>query len=229
MADLKEALKKEAPKPKGINDSDAVEQLTFLLVTLILLGAIVTAVLNYISNLGVADPNTIWGKTTIYFFAHIWPTWKIVAGIISTLALGGVIYNTWKLRLINVLEQKIYGVPLEPPLSNAKEIREPTNKKWEMVLKYLNSNDMSDWRLAIIEADVMLEELLRALGYTGDSVGEMLKSADKNEFSSLDEAWEAHKIRNSVAHSGASFQLNEREAKRIISLFEKVFTEFGEI
>ena len=224
MADPKEAPKKEAPK--SVSNSDATEQLIFLLVGLIVLGAIVTALLSYIKNFNLANPNTIFGKITNYFFARIWPIWKIVAGIVSVSALAGVIYNTWKLRLINVEEQKIYGAP---PLSTPgpKEIAEKTNKKWELILKHLNSSNVSDWRLAILEADVILEELLRTLGYVGESVGEMLKSADRNEFSSLDDAWEAHKIRNAIAHSGTNFDLNEREAKRVISLFEKVFKEFG--
>ena len=55
----------------------------------------------------------------------------------------------------------------------------------------------------------------------------MLKSADVNEFSTLNDAWDAHKVRNAVAHGGASFDLNERETKRVIALFEKVFKEFG--
>jgi len=73
---------------------------------------------------------------------------------------------------------------------------------------------------------VMLEELLRTIGYNGESVGEMLKSVDKNEFLTIEDAWEAHKVRNAIAHSGGDFQLNERETKRVIALFEKVFKEF---
>ena len=73
----------------------------------------------------------------------------------------------------------------------------------------------------------MLEELLRTLGYVGESVGEMLKSVEKSEFLTIEDAWEAHKIRNAVAHSGGDFQLNERETKRVVTLFESVFKEAG--
>ena len=57
----------------------------------------------------------------------------------------------------------------------------------------------------------------------------MLKSVDKNNFLTLDDAWEAHKVRNDIAHSGINFQLNERETKRVLALFEKVFKEFNVI
>ena len=161
-----------------------------------------------------------------YFFEHIWPIWKIIAAILSALALTGIVYSSWKLRAINLAEQKIYGVSPEISSSDGGQLTEPKNERWEKIIRYTNSNNASDWPLAVIEADVMLEELLRTMGYGGESVGEMLKLVDKNEFLTIEDAWEAHKTRNAIAHSGGTFQLNERETKRTIALFEKVFKEF---
>jgi hypothetical protein len=45
----------------------------------------------------------------------------------------------------------------------------------------------------------------------------------------LNQAWEAHKIRNAIAHQGADFLLSEREAKRVVSLYREVFQEFDYI
>src|SRR3989344_4152956 len=208
------------------NDRKTVEQITFLLAGLVLLGAIATALLDYIENLGLGTPESFWARTVDYFLALVWPIWKLVAAVVSVLALAGIIHNSWKLRAINIEENKIYNpLPLSS-VSDGDEIRELKNEKWEKVMKYANSDSASDWRLAIIEADVMLEELLRTLGYEGESVGEMLKSVDKNEFLIIEDAWEAHKVRNAIAHSGGDFQLNERETKRVVALFEKVFKEF---
>jgi hypothetical protein len=53
-----------------------------------------------------------------------------------------------------------------------------------------------------------------------------MKSIEKSDFNSIDMAWEAHKIRNSIAHEGSDFLLNQREAKRVIGLYEIVFREF---
>ena len=72
----------------------------------------------------------------------------------------------------------------------------------------------------------MLNELMKAAGYQGDSLGEMLKSVEKSDFVTLDAAWEAHKVRNQIAHQGIDFVLNQREAKGVIALYEKVFKEF---
>ena len=210
----------------GGNDRKTIEQITFLLAGLVLLGAIATALLDYIENLGLGTPESFWARTVDYFLARVWPIWKLVAAVVSALALAGIVRNSWKLRAINIEEKKIYNPPLETSTPESNEIAESKNEKWEKVIKYANSSNASDWRLAVIEADVMLEELLHTLGHKEESVGEMLKSVDKNEFLTIEDAWEAHKIRNAVAHSGGNFQLSEREAKRAIALFEKVFREF---
>ncbi|MCX6757409.1 MAG: hypothetical protein NTZ44_00795 [Candidatus Nomurabacteria bacterium] len=105
----------------------------------------------------------------------------------------------------------------------------PKNERWESVLKYLASSNMSDWKLAIIEADAMLEDLTDLLEFQGDNLGERLKSVNKDRFKSLDDAWEAHIVRNKIAHEGLKFEITQREAQRVIYLYEKVFREFGHI
>ncbi|MDO8569480.1 MAG: hypothetical protein Q7R89_01730 [bacterium] len=217
------------PTKAILGDGDnkkAFEQIIFLLVGIALLGAIVIVLRNYIESLGLGTANSLWEKILDYFLQHIWPIWKLIAAIVSALALAGIIHNARKLRAINIEENKIYNPPPSNSVSDGNRVVELKNGKWEKVMKYTSSNNASDWRLAIIEADVMLEGLLHTLGYVGESIGDMLKSVDKNEFLTIEDAWEAHKIRNAIAHSGGDFQLNERETKRVIALFEKVFKEF---
>jgi hypothetical protein len=102
----------------------------------------------------------------------------------------------------------------------------PTALRWEKINAHLHSEKESDWRLAVLEADIMLDEFITHLGYQGDSLGEKLKRIEKSDFTTLDQAWEAHAVRNKIAHEGAAFALTEREAKRVIKLYEEVFREF---
>jgi uncharacterized membrane protein len=97
--------------------------------------------------------------------------------------------------------------------------------RWEIVLKHLNSENASEWRLAVIEADTFLEEALRRMGYSGTTLGDVLKKIDRTVLVSINDAWEAHKVRNMIAHKGSSFAFSKHEAKRVISLYEKVFKE----
>jgi hypothetical protein len=101
------------------------------------------------------------------------------------------------------------------------------NLRWEGVLNHLFSENPADWKVAIIEADSMLESLLDQMGYKGENLGEKLKVVDRDRFRSIDDAWEAHIVRNRIAHEGLQFELTEREAKRVVALYEQVFREFG--
>jgi len=103
------------------------------------------------------------------------------------------------------------------------------NQRWDVVLQYLFSVNPGDWKLAIIEADAMLEGLMDQLGFKGENLGEKLKSADRDKFKSLTQAWEVHIIRNKIAHEGVEFQLSHHEAKRVVALYEQIFREFGYI
>ena len=51
------------------------------------------------------------------------------------------------------------------------------------------------WQVAIIQADKLLDQALKERGFSGDTMGERLKSSHAG-----DKVWAAHKIRNRIAH-----------------------------
>ncbi|MEK7515888.1 MAG: hypothetical protein AAB555_03145, partial [Patescibacteria group bacterium] len=80
-----------------------------------------------------------------------------------------------------------------------------------------------------IEADIMLEDVLARNGYVGDGVGEKLKAVELSDLNTLNDAWEAHKVRNQIAHEGSAFNLSEDLALRTISRYGAVFRELDVI
>ncbi len=222
----------DKPKPEGpkitgseISDSYAIEQTTFLLGGLLLLGVVSMAIMNFIHSL-VGGETT--GTVLDYIRYFIWPIWKIVAVILTIFAGIGIAYNLLKIKVLTEEEDKIFN-PHKHYEEGGRQVEKLANNRWDKILKLANSLNASDWRLAIIEADVMLEEVLHNAGFMGDSIGEMLKGEGQGSLNSINEAWEAHKIRNEITHTGADFELTDREAKRVIALFEKVFRELGAI
>lgn len=103
------------------------------------------------------------------------------------------------------------------------------NPRWEQVLAYLHSANSSDWKLAIIEADSMLDDLMDTLGFKGENLGDKLTGADRDKFPDLTAAWEAHTVRNKIAHEGSAFSLSEHEARRLVSAYQDMFRRFGYI
>jgi hypothetical protein len=144
---------------------------------------------------------------------------KSISAFISLILLAGIIYSIVRIRQIEHEEE-------EREEAIAAPVAEISNKRWHRVIEHISSESESDWRLAILEADIILSEMLVSMGYHGQSVSDMLKGVEKSDFTSIDKAWEAHKVRNTIAHEGANFQLSAREAKRVINLYREIFQEF---
>jgi hypothetical protein len=103
----------------------------------------------------------------------------------------------------------------------------PGFHKWQQVQGHVASQNPHEWRLAILEADIILDELVyERFSELGDTLGERLKRVDRGDFKTIDKAWEAHRTRNAIAHEGSSFELSEREMRHILNLYEEVFREF---
>ena len=158
----------------------------------------------------------------VTFFSTTWKWIRWLSAVLSLLFLTGIIYSVWRINEIRMEERLALKMPGEGALAVSSE----RNERWERVEALAVSDNPSDWRAAIIEADVMLDELVTAMGYGGEGLGDKLKGIEESDFISLNEAWEVHKVRNRIAHEGGDFILTQRETRRVVALFEKVFREF---
>jgi hypothetical protein len=209
--------KKESPK-------DQIVEFGFPILVMIFIVILWSMILNYLFVRHFGPYASIWNSVVAWFMRYVWPIVIALAVIVSILAIIGIVRSMLGIKKLNEEERKIYGPT--PESLKADEPVSNKNERWEHAVTHLNSANASDWRLAIIEADVMLDEMLRAQGYHGESIGEMLKGIEKSDMTTLDAAWEAHKVRNQIVHSGTEYYLTEREAKRIMALYESVFKEF---
>ncbi len=150
---------------------------------------------------------------------------QVISAFISLLFIMGIIFAKFKMGQLDrakKLQEKVKYAETRKVEKQAST----ENKKWKKVLEHVSSDNASDWRLSILEADILLGELLTKSGYKGEGIGEQLKSVEPSDFHTLQSAWEAHKVRNRIAHDGSDHPLSQREAKRVIGLFEDVFKEF---
>ncbi len=147
-----------------------------------------------------------------------------ILSFVSVIFLAIIVYSVIRLKERQRENHHEYHSKIHH--MNGHKEQSVENQKWLTVLEHINSGNPADWRLAIIEADNMLDNLTVELGLVGENLGERLKNASPNHFKSLDSAWEAHKIRNRVAHDGLAYHLSYREAKKTIENYENVFSEF---
>ena len=76
--------------------------------------------------------------------------------------------------------------------------------------------------------DKLIDETLKNAGFPGDTLGERLMGMERGQLATLDGLWEAHKIRNKIAHDSNYF-MRYAEAKKAVELYEKTLNELGAI
>jgi hypothetical protein len=155
----------------------------------------------------------------------IWIVVTIFAYLVALGFLALFIYAT--LRMHQVEDEVAPRFATIGDVHHAED--EVEHHRWSHVRTLIESAQESDWRQAIIESDIILDDMLTRLGYQGNSVGDKLRGVDPGRFQTLQEAWEAHKVRNDIAHQGSEYPLTDHLAYRTILHYENVFREHSEI
>ncbi len=145
---------------------------------------------------------------------------KIISVILSIFLLLIILLLIYKLRknIAKSLELVTESVTSSGPS------KKTTNKEWQSVLEKMEKEDANSYKLAIIEADKILDNLLKKIGYVGDDMGERLKQITSAQISNIDEVWQAHRVRNRVVHE-PDFQITRIQAERAIEIYQKAMED----
>ena len=147
---------------------------------------------------------------------------RFFLNILTLVSIAGIVYVFF--RLADLRKNRIKSIISSVA---SPETEDQTDRRWRRIVALSNSHNPSDWKIAIIEADTILNDIVGRMGYGGSTLGEKLKNIEKSDFNTLDDAWEAHKFRNRIAHQKED--MPRREVRKILLLYEKVFKEFDYI
>lgn len=151
----------------------------------------------------------------------VWSLYSAIALTVSGILFLIIIGSLFGLLFIRYREIALYAsLPPQPVTENA------IRAKWQKMLSGAMSNEPKAWRESIVSADIMLGELLESLGYPGLSTEEKLRAIPESAFVTLPAAWEAHRVKNFVSSGSSDYILTQREAFRVMKLYERVFEEF---
>ncbi len=97
--------------------------------------------------------------------------------------------------------------------------------KWLQIENKLG-NDEPSCHLAVINADKLLDQALKARGFKGETMGERLKNVSK-QLRHRNAVWEAHKLRNRIVHE--EVRLTRTDARRALAAFKTALRDVGAI
>ena len=157
-----------------------------------------------------------------YDYSTILFWWKIVAAFISIALVAVIGYAAYRTQEVFAI---IRGTQKEtiPPSTNILPVQTNVDL-WEKVRARVSSDDENERKLALIAADSLVDKILERSGYRGANLGERLKNIEPSDLDSLNDVWEAHKVRNRIAHE-AHLPLPKEAAVLALSRYEKVLKE----
>lgn len=136
----------------------------------------------------------------------------------------------------------VKGWPYRPPLTlfekvqkgheghGAEEHKEGGDETviaaWARVKEKSAVENIESIKLALIEADTLVDHYLQKLGYEGETMAERLQHVSPSEAESLEGVWAAHKLRNEAVHN-PGFNLRIDDARDGIISIGKFLKELG--
>jgi len=144
---------------------------------------------------------------------------QIISFSISTILLGLSIYFIIKTEVIKEPVENFFDV-----LGAINISKRRTLKAWKQIQKRLRSDRMNDLKLAVLEADKILDEILRMAGYGGKNLDERLEEMSPDEFSNLEELKQVHKFKHRISNE-PDLVITFNEAQIAVDIYKKVFQE----
>lgn len=146
---------------------------------------------------------------------------KALAVLITAGLFAATIFFAVKTGWLALKIDRVEDVILKTNLPKKRSI-----KAWMIIKKHFFEGGDQDLKVALIEADNLLDEALKYAGFRGISLGEKLKALTEAELPNINDVWEAHKLRNRIVHE-SGFKLNRDTAERALAVYEQTLKDFG--
>ncbi len=141
---------------------------------------------------------------------------KIIFIIVSIIFFAAIVYyvlNTSYLRHLFIYD-------LEDASSWKDYGRGKISKKWQKIKKRLEKDNEAEYKLALIEADKMLDDVLKEMGHGEESLNDKLRHLSSSDVSNLEELLKANEICQNIIRD-PDYRLDKEKAGEIISIFEE--------
>lgn len=97
-------------------------------------------------------------------------------------------------------------------------------ERWESVLRRFSANSPEAMRLAVIEADTLVDSVLKDMGLEGEHMADRLSGLSPDAMKSLQGLWRAHRLRNDLVHTPGFF-LAPEDVRQAIKAYEAFLRE----
>lgn len=161
------------------------------------------------------------GERTLAVYSSYLPLLKAASILLTLFFLTATLIFMIKTSWLPLRIDRVRDVILKTNLPKKRTV-----KAWRSVKRHFFKGDENSLKMALIEADKLLDEALKAAGFRGESLGDKLKKITEVQLPNLQEIWEAHKLRNRLVHE-PNIKLNRDLAERALSIYQQTLRDFG--
>ena len=144
---------------------------------------------------------------------------QFISLVISTVLVGFTVYFIIKLNFVGDAFEHYVDVLSSKGITHRRGI-----KAWRKIQKRLASGDEAEFKTAILEADRILNDILKMAGYPGINLDERLAQIDSAQLSNVEEIQQVHKLHDKIV-SEQDFPISLGEAQVAMAIYEKAFRE----
>ncbi|MFA7308663.1 MAG: hypothetical protein WC045_01150 [Patescibacteria group bacterium] len=129
--------------------------------------------------------------------------------------------------ILQLLKKILFGEPRKSRGGSGSSLdRELVRKSWRHIEELMTLGKPSNFKTAVMEADKLLDYVLKGKGYRGQMMGDRMKAIPRSEYERdfFDAMWSAHKLRNHIAHS-MDYEVQFFEARDAIKNFKRVMQD----
>lgn len=150
-----------------------------------------------------------------YFIWIKIPFFLVIAVFVLVIGIG--LTRTPYLRLsmagdaVEFLTYRPYGFP-------------KMRRRWQRIMKRLDTGNEAEYKLAVIEADGLLDDMLKKMRLPGETVDDRIQRITPIMIDNVAELKAAHQMRNSIVYD-PDYRLNVSEAKRLLLVYQRTFED----
>jgi hypothetical protein len=97
------------------------------------------------------------------------------------------------------------------------------SQRWRKIISRLEKKSEAEAKLAILEADSLLDEVLKKSGYPGETLTERLEKLTPATLPNLEEVKKARQVRDNIVFD-PTYKLEIGKAKEILKVYERALT-----
>lgn len=155
-----------------------------------------------------------------FFKQNLW--WlKLLSVFLSALFLWGIIYIIIKTKYLSVKKEQFLDILGKGHVSRSRSL-----KAWKQIMERMKSEEQNQWKLAILESDHILNEILKMSGYLGSRLDDKLDLITPVQLANIDSVRNAHLMRDKIAKD-PTFEITKEEADEVIKIYEQAFKELN--